>query len=227
MCTPPVDNGEGPLLFYASTRDGVSAAGSLLNDSDRNGARSILSNFARTSFELESYGVTMMYATAENAFQSLKYLALASSLEDGPLSAAYKSYALVVGQAKTPNRSYFLAQLRLVKDGSRPNFSTPDRTFRDSQDAIAMQKAFDAGVRKPDFDELSSNQRVAIMDRVLKAKFTQNQAARTYLESTRPRILIEHTTRDPFWGDGGTGEDNATNNHLGKALMRLRTALQQ
>ena len=223
--SPPLDTGEGPLLFYTSDKDGASSAGTLLHDTDRNGPRSILSNFAKTPFELEYYGVKATYKTVENAFQSIKYLTMASKLEAEPLSAAYRNYALVIGQAKTPNRAFFLAQMRLVKDGSRPNFSTSDRTFLNSEDATAMKTAFEAGVRPPSFEALTSAERCTIMDLALGAKFAKNQAARNYLQGTRPRVLIEHTTRDPFWGDAGTGKDNESNNHLGKALMKLRASL--
>ena len=219
---PPLDSGDGPLLFYTATKDGASSAGPLLHDKNRNGSRSVLSNFAKTPFELEFNGYRASYATVENAFQAMKYLKVGSKLEPGGLALAYNEYAYVIGQAKTPNRAYLLAQMKLVKNGSRPNFSTADRRFLDSDDKKAMQKAFDSGVRKPSFEELTSTDRVAIMDLALKAKFDQNINALNYLKSTETRVLIEHTTRDGFWGDGGSGVDETNNNHLGKALMRIR-----
>ena len=200
----PLDSGDGPLLFYTATKDGASSAGPLLHDKDRNGPRGVLSNFAKTPFELEFNGYKSNYATAENAFQAIKYLKIGSKLEpgeSGDLALAYNEYASVIGQAKTPNRAYMLAQMKLVKDGSRPNFSTADRTFLESDDARAMQKAFDLGVRKPSFEVLTSTDRVAIMDLVLEAKFHQNENALNYLKSTGTRVLIEHTKRDGFWGD--------------------------
>ena len=227
---PPIDDGMGPLLFYTANKDGASSAGSLLHDQDRNGARSVLSNFAKTPFELEFNGYSTRYATVENAFQAMKYLKFATIVEHDPapriaLANAYREYAHVIGQAKTPNRAFMLAQMKLVKDRSRPNFSTADRTFLTSADATAMQKAFDSGVRSPSFEVLKPTDRIAIMDLALEAKFDQNPSARGYLDSTGTRVLVEHTTRDGFWGDGGSGLDEPGHNHLGKALMRIRDRL--
>lgn len=41
--------------------------------------------------------------------------------------------------------------------------------------------------------------------------------------STGERKLVEHTTNDRYWGDGGDGNGQ---NMLGRMLMELRTELQ-
>ena len=88
-----------------------------------------------------------------------------------------------------------------------------------------METAFEAGVRSPTLHELTTADRIQIMDLALAAKFEQNGTARQYLISTGTRVLIEHSTRDSHWGDGGSGENRPDNNHLGKALMRVRSRL--
>jgi len=64
---------------------------------------------------------------------------------------------------------------------------------------------------------------VAMMDKVLAAKFSQHRSLRHLLRNTGSRELIEDSPIDWFWGIGGDGRGR---NELGKALMRLRERLQ-
>lgn len=68
------------------------------------------------------------------------------------------------------------------------------------------------------------NVKVAVMLEVLWAKFTQHPNLKELLLSTDDREIIEHTTRDSFWGDGGDGSGK---NMLGKCLMRVRSRLRE
>ena len=61
-----------------------------------------------------------------------------------------------------------------------------------------------------------------VMHKALQAKFSQHSHLRDMLVKTGDRQLIEHTTRDSFWGDGG---DGCGQNHLGKLLMKVRSEL--
>jgi len=56
----------------------------------------------------------------------------------------------------------------------------------------------------------------------LRAKFTQHADLRTLLLATGDAQLVEHTTNDSYWGDGGDGSGK---NRLGQLLMRLRDEL--
>ena len=62
------------------------------------------------------------------------------------------------------------------------------------------------------------------MEKVLHAKFVDNidLRAQKYLLSTGDRELVEHTTGDNLWGDGGDGSGA---NLLGKTLMKIRASL--
>ena len=64
-------------------------------------------------------------------------------------------------------------------------------------------------------------QRVEIMEEVLRAKLVQHEDVREILRKTGTRMIVENSPVDSFWGIGpeGTGA-----NHLGKLWMKLREA---
>ncbi len=62
----------------------------------------------------------------------------------------------------------------------------------------------------------------SIMKEALVAKFTQHPELRSLLQNTGDAILVEHTTNDRYWGDGGDGTGR---NRLGILLMEVRTQL--
>lgn len=61
-----------------------------------------------------------------------------------------------------------------------------------------------------------------IMREALLAKFTQHPTLRSLLLETGEAELVEHTTNDRYWGDGGDGMGR---NRLGELLMELRARL--
>jgi len=61
-----------------------------------------------------------------------------------------------------------------------------------------------------------------IMREALQAKFTQHPALRSLLVETGDAELVEHTTNDRYWADGGDGTGK---NRLGELLMELRARL--
>ena len=63
-----------------------------------------------------------------------------------------------------------------------------------------------------------------IMRSALQAKFSQHPALASLLLKTGDAELIEHTSNDSYWGDGGDGSGR---NRLGELLMELRTQLRQ
>lgn len=63
-----------------------------------------------------------------------------------------------------------------------------------------------------------------VMLECVRAKFTQHPDLRQRLLETGDAKLIEHTTRDSYWGDGGDGSGK---NMLGKILMRVRSELRE
>ena len=61
-----------------------------------------------------------------------------------------------------------------------------------------------------------------IMREAVLAKFSQNEKLRELLLSTGDAKLVEHTTNDAYWGDGG---DSRGKNMLGQILMETRDKL--
>ena len=66
--------------------------------------------------------------------------------------------------------------------------------------------------------------KVSIMRKAVLCKFTQHEDLRELLLSTGEAKLIEHTTNDAYWGDGGDGSGK---NMLGRILMEVRTQLRE
>lgn len=62
----------------------------------------------------------------------------------------------------------------------------------------------------------------SVMMDALRAKFTQHPELRELLISTGNATLVEHTTNDHYWADGGDGSGR---NRLGELLMQLREEL--
>ena len=56
------------------------------------------------------------------------------------------------------------------------------------------------------------------------AKFSQHEDLRAVLLGTGDALLVEHTERDSYWGDGGDGSGK---NRLGHILMSVRDELRR
>jgi len=91
----------------------------------------------------------------------------------------------------------------------------------------APRQAFDFS-RKPEVSYWRRNDweqvKEKVMERALWAKFTQHPMLRKMLLDTGGRRLIEHTSNDHYWGDGGDGSGK---NRLGNLLMDVRQKLRQ
>ena len=61
-----------------------------------------------------------------------------------------------------------------------------------------------------------------VMLKALHMKFRQHEKLRRKLLETGEKKLVEHTSNDSYWGDGGDGSGRNT---LGKLLMQLRKCL--
>jgi ribA/ribD-fused uncharacterized protein len=71
---------------------------------------------------------------------------------------------------------------------------------------------------RPDWEAV----KISIMTDAVRAKFTQHDDIRAILLGTADARLVEHTTNDSYWGDGGDGSGK---NMLGQVLMRVRDEL--
>ena len=61
-----------------------------------------------------------------------------------------------------------------------------------------------------------------VMLEAVRAKFAQHPRLRSLLLDTGEALLVEHTPRDRYWGDGGDGTGE---NRLGQILMQVRREL--
>jgi ribA/ribD-fused uncharacterized protein len=86
------------------------------------------------------------------------------------------------------------------------------------------REAFNFGrghrIDRSDWNEIKED----IMRIALFHKFDQHQDLREKLLSTGNKRLVEHTSRDSYWGDGGDGKGK---NRLGNLLMEVRQNLRK
>jgi ribA/ribD-fused uncharacterized protein len=73
---------------------------------------------------------------------------------------------------------------------------------------------------RPDWESVKDE----IMREALQAKFAQHASLRALLLSTGDAELVEHTTNDRYWADGGDGTGK---NRLGQLLVELRGELRR
>lgn len=91
------------------------------------------------------------------------------------------------------------------------------RAAKSAREAAEMGRDRQRPLR-PDWNELKDD----VMRKAVFAKFTQHGELRDLLLSTGDATLVEHTTNDNYWGDGGDGSGK---NMLGKILMEVREQL--
>jgi ribA/ribD-fused uncharacterized protein len=92
------------------------------------------------------------------------------------------------------------------------------RAARTPMEAATLGRSL-PGLR-PDWDAAKDD----VMLTALRAKFSQHAYLRTELLATGDAILVEHTTNDHYWADGGDGTGQ---NRLGELLMQVRTELRE
>lgn len=86
-------------------------------------------------------------------------------------------------------------------------------------DAANMGRDRNRPLRK-DWEEVKDD----VMRTAVRAKFTQYPELTDLLLGTGNAELIEHTTNDSYWADGGDGSGK---NMLGKILMEVRSELKK
>jgi ribA/ribD-fused uncharacterized protein len=73
---------------------------------------------------------------------------------------------------------------------------------------------------RPDWERVKDD----VMRQAVRAKFVQHADLRAILLATGDALLVEHTDRDAYWGDGGDGSGR---NMLGRILMEVRDELRR
>lgn len=103
---------------------------------------------------------------------------------------------------------YFQAMKFATTD---PDYMERIRKVKGAGEAARLGRSRSHPLR-PDWEKVKND----IMRKALHAKFTQHPKLREQLLATVDHHLVEHTTNDRYWGDGG---DETGKNMLGKLLV--------
>ena len=109
---------------------------------------------------------------------------------------------------------YFQAQKFVTTD---PVYAEKIRNASKPMQAAQLGRSRKKPLRK-DWESI----KVSIMAKAVWAKFTQHEILKKLLLSTEDAKLVEHTSRDSYWGNGGDGSGK---NMLGQVLMKAREKL--
>lgn len=115
------------------------------------------------------------------------------------------------GTSWPTNEHYFQAQKFLS-----PELQEHIRAAKMPHDAARMGRSF-SPIRE-DWEMIKDD----IMRSAVKAKFSQHRKLKRLLLATEGHQLVEHTSNDIYWADGGDGSGK---NMLGQLLMELRAEL--
>jgi predicted NAD-dependent protein-ADP-ribosyltransferase YbiA (DUF1768 family) len=208
------------VLFYSDSKDGVTYNRKV---TPRLSAAQIrknrhLSNFYRDASVSFEYG-GVRWRDTETPFQYYRWIRHGDADEPADVKAARLEFAELIRNAPTPSKAYFLQSfVKYRKKDGVAYCNAPFPGFREY--AALVMSAYQEGVRRPRMD---LEEDVQLMFDLNLAKFSQNAALKARLKATGSRsTIVEHTTRDRVWGDGGDGSGQ---NMLGLVLMRVRDEL--
>ena len=148
------------------------------------------------------------WVTTEHYFQANKFTPLNLKKNE--------EYYEIIRTATTPAKAFMLANQKPKKYSYYVNWKhskTNQSTLNDLIDEYKNQTVF-----RPDWDTY----RDKVMFKAVTEKFKQNEHLKELLLSTGDSLIIEHTKRDKYWGDGGNGKGE---NKLGLILMKVRKNL--
>ncbi|TNV75389.1 hypothetical protein FGO68_gene17409 [Halteria grandinella] len=142
--------------------------------------------------------------------------------DEGPLAYLtnyYPAKFTLHGKVWPTSEHYFQAQ----KFPTRPDFQERIRLEETPDGAKDLAFSTREGFRS-DWGEVKNG----YMKEGIMEKFLQNEDIRMQLLETGDAQLVEHTTEDSYWGDGGDlGTGTIGQNMLGKILMEVRDALRE
>lgn len=149
----------------------------------------------------DPFSETIVCETVENAYQASKFLT--NNKND-------LTYAKLIATAPTPTQAFLYGRQKITKNGFPSKIALNP----------VIQASIDAGISpRKDWEKV----KVEVMKSFLIQKF-ENPDLKKILLDTGDAELIEHTTRDSYWADGGDGSGK---NMLGKLLMEVRTELKK
>ena len=113
-----------------------------------------------------------------------------------------------------PSVEHYFQAMKFPTD---PAYQETIRQIKTPQSAKSLGSSKEHPIR-PDWDSV----REEVMKKALEAKFTQNEALKQILLSTKGKELVEASPTDIYWG---IGKARKGQNRLGKLLMELRDTL--
>jgi len=134
--------------------------------------------------------------------------------EYGCLSNFYRSRVFLDGKHWRTTEHYFQA----MKYQGTPR-EEEIRNAKTPSEAANLGRSRKHPMRK-DWERVKD----AVMREAVLAKFTQHADLRAVLLGTGDAVIIEHTSNDSYWGDGGDGSGR---NRLGQILMSVREELRR
>ena len=97
-----------------------------------------------------------------------------------------------------------------------PDYPEISNQIKNSHSAHEAQKIMHKNIDKVKYND---QEKVIIMERLLRLKIEQNPYVLKKLLETKDYIIVEDSPKDSYWG-WGINRDGE--NHLGKLLMKLR-----
>ena len=183
----------------------------------------VFSNYYKEPILLSFDNKQIMYTTAESAYQSRKFT--------GPPDLVGE-YVALIANARTPDIARRLGSQKM-KYGYASNVTLLDKkkpqgdskwvgvTVNEVVETFRSQGV----VLSPTWD----TDKLVIMVKVVVAKIIQSEQARkTMLGIRKNTLIVEHSPRDTYWGDGGNefaSTAHHNRNYLGRILTAIRIGL--
>jgi ribA/ribD-fused uncharacterized protein len=132
------------------------------------------------------------------------------------LTNFYGPAPIVIQGKRWPSVEHFFQAIKFMP--AEPLLSERVRALPAPREALQFSREHGAHVRS-DWAQIKND----VMLEAVRAKFIQHPHLGLLLAATGTATLVEHTSNDSYWGDGGDGSGR---NQLGLTLMRVRSELQ-
>ena len=137
----------------------------------------------------------------------------ANEVPYGPFSNFDTKHPIVVDGYTWPSTEHYFQAQKFAGTGHVDAVRRAEKP----REAAAMGRDRNRPLRA-DWEQVKDD----VMRNAIRAKFTQYPELRELLVGTGDTELVEHTTNDHYWADGGDGTGK---NMLGKILMEIRKEL--
>ena len=127
----------------------------------------------------------------------------------------FAAYSLKLKGKRWPTSEHYFQAQKFKDDGHQAEI----RKAKSPMIAARLGRDRKKKLRR-DWESVKDN----VMREAVLAKFTQHNELREILLETGDAKLIEHTSNDSYWGDGGDGSGR---NMLGRILMEVREKLKE